>query len=425
LDSQKKILILSYYWPPSGGSGVQRWMYFARHLQRLGWEPIVITVDEKQASYPLIDLSLLDEVNKIRVIKTSTREPLRLYSWLSSGSAQEGIPQAEVPTKSIFGKFAAYVRGNFFIPDARKGWMPFAIKAAQKVLTEENISHLITTGPPHSTHLAGLQLRDQFEIKWWVDFRDPWTDIFYNKQMQRTQSSQAKDTQLEKNVLQKANGVITTVGGDLHRSLKQKAPNQRFIAIANGFDAELMVGIKSDPPEDVFHIVYTGLLTHQQSYPSIIKALQNLEGNYLIRFSLAGNIPKQIIDEIRAALPKVELIYHGYLNHKEAIILMKRAHLLLNFIFEGANTQMISGKLLEYIASQRPILSLGATNSEAAKLIEKGSCAIMLNSNDLEGITSFINRIIEQKETLFNGFPEIEKWSRESLTKDLIKKCLD
>lgn len=186
-----------------------------------------------------------------------------------------------------------------------------------------------------------------------------------------------------------------------------------------------MVGIKSDPPEDVFHIVYTGLLTHQQSYPSIIKALQNLEGNYLIRFSLAGNIPKQIIDEIRAALPKVELIYHGYLNHKEAIILMKRAHLLLNFIFEGANTQMISGKLLEYIASQRPILSLGATNSEAAKLIEKGSCAIMLNSNDLEGITSFINRIIEQKETLFNGFPEIEKWSRESLTKDLIKKCLD
>ena len=140
---QKKILILSYYWPPSGGSGVQRWMYFAKYLKRFGWEPIVITVDEKQASYPVIDLSLLEEVNNIRVIKTSTREPLRLYSWLSSGSTQEGIPQGEVDTKSILGKLAAYVRGNFFIPDARKGWVPFAVKAAQKILIEEKITHLI------------------------------------------------------------------------------------------------------------------------------------------------------------------------------------------------------------------------------------------------------------------------------------------
>ena len=111
---QKKILILSYYWPPSGGSGVQRWMYFAKYLKRFCWEPIVITVDEKQASYPVIDLSLLEEVNNIIVINTSTREPLRLYSWLRSGSTQEGIPQGEVDTKSILGKLAAYVRGNFF-----------------------------------------------------------------------------------------------------------------------------------------------------------------------------------------------------------------------------------------------------------------------------------------------------------------------
>jgi glycosyltransferase involved in cell wall biosynthesis len=156
-----------------------------------------------------------------------------------------------------------------------------------------------------------------------------------------------------------------------------------------------------------------------------MKALQKLDGKRPIRFSLAGNISERIIEEIRMGLPKVEIVYHGYLDHSAAIALMKSAHLLLNFIFDGANTQMISGKLLEYMASQRPVLSLGDPNSEAAKFINKGSCAVMFDSNDLEGITFFINRIIEQKETLFNEFPEIEKWSRESLTKALIKKCLD
>ena len=172
-------MILSYYWPPSGGSGVQRWMYFAKYLKHLGWEPIVITVEEKQASYPQLDQSLLKEIEGIRVIKTATREPLRLYSRLTSGNTAKGIPQAEVNTKSIFGKLAAYIRGNYFIPDARKGWVPFAVKAAQKLLQQENIEHLITTGPPHSTHLVGLQLIDLFQLNWWVDFRDPWTDVFY------------------------------------------------------------------------------------------------------------------------------------------------------------------------------------------------------------------------------------------------------
>ena len=323
------------------------------------------------------------------------------------------------------GKLAAYVRCNFFIPDARKGWVPFAVKAAQKILIEEKITHLITTGPPHSTHLAGLELSNQFEINWWVDYRDPWADVFYNKQMQRTKSSEDKDAQIEKSVLQKANGVITTLGGDLHKSLKRKAPDQKFIAIANGFDAELMVSSKAHPPEGVFHLVYTGLLTEQQAYPSIMKALQKLDGERPIRFSLAGNISERIIEEIRMGLPKVEIVYHGYLDNSAAIVLMKSAHLLLNFIFDGANTQMISGKLLEYMASQRPILSLGDPNSEAAKFINKGSCAVMLDSNDLEGIFSFISQTVKHEGTLQNMFPEIEKWSRESLTKELINKCLD
>jgi hypothetical protein len=224
-------------------------MYFAKYLKKMGWEPIVVTVDEQEASYAVWDKSLLEEVSEIRVIKTTTREPLRWYSLMTTGSMRNGIPQGEVKRKNILGKISAYIRGNFFIPDARKGWVPFAVKAAQKVLNEESVSHLVTTGPPHSTHLAGLQLKTQFEINWWVDFRDPWTDIFYNKDLYRSLKAIQKDAALEKKVIQKADGVLTTVGGILHETLKAKAPNQRFHAIPNGYDAQLMEEVQSEKPK--------------------------------------------------------------------------------------------------------------------------------------------------------------------------------
>ena len=424
MSVSKKVLILSYYWPPSGGSGVQRWMYFAKYLKQLGWEPIVITVDEKQAAYPQLDQSLLKEIEGIRVIKTATREPLRLYSRLTSGNTAKGIPQGEVNTKSIFGKLAAYIRGNYFIPDARKGWVPFAVKAAQKLLQQENIEHLITTGPPHSTHLVGLQLIDLFQLNWWVDFRDPWTDVFYNKQMRQSKSSQTKDALLEKKVLQKASGVITTIGGELQQSLAAKAPHQKFVTLANGFDEEKMNGIASLPPKDVFHIVYTGLLTQQQAYPSILKALRELKGNRPIRFSLAGNISKSILEEIRTALPHVEVVYHGYLDHSAAIALMKSGHLLLNFIFTGATTQMISGKLLEYFATQVPVLSIGDPLSAAGEFIAQGSCVKMLKREDHAAIYGFIQALFEANKVQKNVMDNLDQWSRKAITQHLIKTVL-
>lgn len=424
MDASRKVVILSYYWPPSGGSGVQRWMYFAKYLKQLGWEPIVITVDENQASYPQWDKSLLAEVAQIRVIKTATREPLRLYARLTSGSATQGIPQGEVNTKGLFGKLAAYIRGNYFIPDARKGWVPFAVRAAHKIMQEENITHLITTGPPHSTHLAGLELVKQFELNWWVDFRDPWSTIFYNQQMRRSQRSQDKDVELEKTVLQTANGILTTLGGELHQSLKQKAPQQRFVALPNGFDLELMENIEAHPPKNIFHVVYTGLLTQNQAYGSIVDALQKLQGDRPIRFSLAGNISDSIIEEIRTRLPEVEVVFHGYLNHSEAIRLMKKAHLLLNFIFEGAQTQMISGKLLEYFATEVPVLSLGNPDSEAGRFIAQGTHAKMIQSNDDGAIDDFIQSLYKRKNSPKNSYKDLAQWSRLAITKQLIASIL-
>jgi glycosyltransferase involved in cell wall biosynthesis len=420
----KKIIIITYYWPPSGGSGVQRWMYFAKHLKQLGWEPVVITVDESQASYPTLDPSLLKEVVGIRVIKTQTREPLRWYSRLVSGNNRGGIPQGEVKTKSLFEKIAAYIRGNCFIPDARKGWVSYAVNAAQKVLKEEKISHVVTTGPPHSTHLAGLQLKAQFDLKWWVDFRDPWTEVFYNKDLYRSPKAIQKDLTFETKVLQAADGVLTTVAGKLHEQLKAKAPKQQFHALPNGYDADLMASVNGSPPKGIFHVVFTGLLTQNQEYDSVIKALAKFQEQHAIQLSLAGQISTEIVTEIQRALPHVKVINRGYLSHKEAVKLMKNAHLLLNFIFKGAQTQMISGKLLEYMATGVPLLSIGDPDSEAGKFINQGSETKMMVADNHKGILEFIQRVANQKETLQNEFPNLAQWSREGLTKRLVKDVL-
>jgi len=421
LNTQQKILIVTYYWPPSGGSGVQRWMYFAKYLKQLGWEPIVVTVDEKKASYAVLDTSLNQEVDNIRVIKTNTREPLQWYSFLTSGSRNKGIPQGEVNRTSIFRKFAAYIRGNFFIPDARKGWVPFALKAARKIIIEEKITQIITTGPPHSTHLVGLQLQQEFDLNWLVDFRDPWSDLFYNKELYRSQRTIKKDLYLETQVLRTASGVLTTIGGKLHEDLKLKAPLQNLYALPNGYDAELMQSVEAKPIQDMFHVVYTGLLTHNQPYDTVLKVLNSISTPVPIRLSLAGTISPEIRSETQVEYTEIEVVYHGYLSHKDAIGLMKSAHLLLNFIFLGAQTQMISGKLLEYIATEIPILSIGNPDSEAGCFLKQGTAATMLDENDTNAILDFIQIAVTQKDSIRNTFPQLGEWSREALTKQLIE----
>ena len=301
-------MILTYYWPPSGGSGVQRWMYFTKYLRQLGWAPIVITVGETKASYPVLDFELLEEVKDIQVIRTDTKEPLKIYSQILTGSTIKGIPQGAVSKKGWFSKMAAFVRGNFFIPDARKGWNAYAKMEAEKLIRQHRIQKLITTGPPHSTHLLGLQLKAQFGIQWWADFRDPWTDIFYNKDLYRSAWAKRIDARWEEKVLQSADGILTTMGGDLVRKLQTKAPDQSFYVLPNGYDAPLMSSVPKTQLK-VFHVVYTGLLTENQDYLSPIGVLDTLADQHQIRLSLAGNIAPVIIEKIKETAPKIEVDY--------------------------------------------------------------------------------------------------------------------
>ena len=408
--------MLTYYWPPSGGSGVQRWVYFTHYLQKMGWEPVVITVDSLQASYPQEDKSLESLTKRIRVIRTPTREPLGWYArWLGQGR----IPQGAIPQQTLFQRLAAFVRGNFFVPDARKGWVPFARQALSQLLASEKIDWVVSTGPPHSTHLAVLSLRAKYNFRWLVDFRDPWLDLFYNQQLYRLSSTQRKDAALEKKVLQSADKVMTTVGGALHAQLRQRTTEQKFIAIPNGFDAEKMKAFQRENLPDVFHIVFTGLLTQNQDYPSLIEALQKMKSSLPIRLSLAGQIDPDILQEIKMALPAVSLQHLGYVPHQEALALMYQADVLVNFIFKGASTQMISGKLLEYMATGVPVLSLGDSQSEAGRLLQQGTAAEMFGPKDIERIVGFLDKAVQQKGVWINDFSQKNAWSREGTAKQL------
>lgn len=411
---------MTYYWPPSGGSGVQRWMYFTKYLKQQGWIPFVITVDEKYASYPVLDESLLTEVDDIHVIKTKTVEPLKWYSLLFTGSKKRGIPQGEVQKNGLLSKLAVYIRGNFFIPDARKGWNVYARVEAIKLIKRENIKIIITTGPPHSTHLIGAWLKRFIDIKWFADFRDPWTDIFYNKDLYRSNRTKKKDARYEEKILQTADGILTTAGGSLIQKLRIKSPEQIFHVLPNGYDAGLMAAV-SRTNVDPFHIVYTGLLTENQDFPVVTKALAVLSKTNKIRFSIAGQISESILNYIKDKLPKVEVEHKGYLSHKQALRLMKSGDLLLNFIFKTADQDMISGKLFEYLATEIPILSIGNPNSEAGNLLSQASFAEMIPSNNKKAIQNFIAKAITQKGKAVSKLPGIKKWSRLEISKDLIE----
>ena len=250
------ILIITYYWPPSGGSGVQRWMYFAKYLKKLGCNPIILTVDPKYASYNLKDLSLQSQIKDIETYKTFSLEILSLYSFFKSGNKTKSIPQSYIPNKSIFDKITSFIRLNIFIPDSRIGWNYFAFQKAKKIISNNKIDYLITTGPPHSSHLIGEKIYKKYKLKWIVDLRDPWSELFYLKDGFRFNFSKKINEKLETNVIEKADAIITTVGDRYHKILKDKITNpEKIHQIYNGYDKLNYDKIEEIKPQK-FNIVF-------------------------------------------------------------------------------------------------------------------------------------------------------------------------
>lgn len=424
--TEKCILILTYYWPPSGGGGVQRWMYFAMYLKRMGYKPTVITVHADKASYPLIDKSQLEMVKDIETIYTNTLEPLKFYSFLKSGKTNKEIPYGNLGENNggVFSKAMAFVRSNFFVPDARKGWVPYAKKAASELLKSEKFDWLITTGPPHSTHLAGLYLSKKFNIKWLADFRDPWSEIYFLQNTYRFNFAKQKDEELELQVLNSAD-IVTTVGSGMADLLRKKMKNpEKLHVLYNGYDKEMFEGIeKRTVKNELFTISHIGLLGDTQRLDSFIEALKKADiDNSKILIHLAGSVHPNHLEKLKSDLPNVQFIHQGFLPRKEALSLMKNSDLLLLCPpMVGETRLIVSTKTMEYLAAGVPILGIGDEQSDAANLVKQQRISSFNNPEDLEGISKFISESFQNWQSgkiLENDFNP-EPYSRIAVTEKL------
>ncbi len=422
---------MTYYWPPAGGSGVQRWLKFAKYLCEFGWDPIIITPEN--GSYPYYDHTLLEDIPEgLRVIKTKTRDPFRIYNLLQ-GKKGKATPVGMIGiqnSKSIFKKLAAYIRANFFIPDARVGWNKYALKAAKEVLKTEDVNVVVTTGPPHSTHLVGLELKKKLNVKWLADFRDPWTNIYYNKYLPRAKNTIRIDQLLEKEVISNANAV-TVVSPQFKEALL--CEEKQLEVLPNGFDEddinmEKYIGKQS---KSKFVISYVGNMMPNQDVPILWKVISELAEkvkdfrNFFL-LKLTGNIDPSILKSIEDAgiMDMVEI--SGFVPHNEAVLLMKNASLLLFVVPDNEHNKLIvTGKIFEYLASRTPIVSIGPVEGEAANILKDCRRDEMINYYDKELLESIIFNYwdlwIKNKAVHKHENKNLKKYTRKDLTIRLVE----
>ena len=390
----------------------------------MGHNPIVVTVDEKYASYNQKDYSLLKEIDNIETYKTKSFDLLKLYSFIKSGNTTKSIPQSYIPNKSFFDKFTSFLRLNFFIPDSRVGWNKYAYKKVINIISNKKIDCLITTGPPHSTHLIGLKIHNKYKLKWIVDLRDPWTEIFYLKNRFRFHFSEQKNKKLESEVLENSDGIITTVGEKYHKILSAKVSNkEKIFKIYNGFDKSVYEKISINKTNQ-FNIVFTGVLSKNHNYKVFKDAIEllNPKRNRLrINLILAGRIDMDLKNIFSR---NIEIDYKGYINHEEAIRLIKSSHLLINFMYENTEeTDMLSGKLTEYLASGSPIINFSNSGKESEYLLKFSKKSFNANSSSVKKVVKFIND--EYSDWIAGKYQKsptdnIDSLSRENLTKRLL-----
>ena len=402
MNQMRKVLIITYYWPPSGGAGVQRWLKFSKYLPEFDFIPIILTVDENLASYAQLDHSLVEEINPdIRVHKTKTFEPYNLYRKLSH---KKEIPYGGFSNQkkvTIFEKFSRLVRGNLFVPDPRRGWNKFALHKALELIKTENIESVVTSGPPHSTHLIGKKIKDLTGIRWIADFRDPWTDIYYYKELFHTLPARLYDRFLERMVLSGADKIIT-VSEEVKKLLLRRIPGseEKIAVIPNGYDEsdfENVALLKNK----FFTITYTGTISMSYRIEQFIEAIDLLPGEVKakIKIRFVGNVPDEILNLFKNKNLGSMVEVLGYIPHKEAVGQMVNASLLLMAIPDSPdNKGIVTGKFFEYLATRRPILAMGPIGGDVDLLLQKCKAGMLFNYNEIEPISLFINQIFEQEQ---------------------------
>ncbi|MGI8951792.1 MAG: glycosyltransferase [Chitinophagaceae bacterium] len=431
---EKKLLVITYYWPPSGGPAVQRWLSLTDELVKLGWQIWVVTVDEKYATYQMTDTSFVDKINpSIKVYKTKTIEPFNFYKLLFGKKSIPAPGFSNEANPSFVKKFFRFIRGNLFIPDPRKYWKNFASKKAAELIKENNINIIITAGPPHSTHFIGEFLKRKLCVNWICDFHDLWTDVIYYKLLYHLPFVKKSDQKKEIQILESCDKIFT-VGEKYKEKLLSKTKNispGKIHLIRIGFNDEILQTTLINN-QNKFIISYIGSIADYY-YPEIFFnalfiAKQNIKINLLVRF--VGVVSPVISDLIKKYQLEDCVEFTGYVQHKKAIsfLMQSTVLLLINPVTEN-ESMIIPGKIYEYLAANKPIINITKKNSETAGIIAQCNAGKTFARHETQALANYlIDLFTEWKKNNFivhnADINEVKKFSRSAIALDLSNELL-
>lgn len=417
----KRALIITYYWPPAGGPGVQRWLKFVKYFRDFGVEPIVYIPENP--SYPLLDENIEEVPSDIEILKQPIHEPYRYAELFSKGKTKQ-ISSGIISKKEVSAmeKLMLYIRGNFFIPDARIGWVKPSVKFLSEYIPNNPVDVIITTGPPHSVHLIGQQLKVNLGVKWIADFRDPWTTIHYHKSLRLNKDSEKKHKELEKSVLTNADIVVVT--SPTTKAEFAGITNTPIEIITNGYDVFTEENTTLDAKFSISHI---GSLLSERNPENLWRILSEVARyNHQFGKDLQLKFAGAVSEEVRESLKEYGLLacsqILGYVSHSEALKMHRESQILLLVEINSSDTRaIIPGKLFEYLAAKRPILALGPKGSDIENIVETTRAGSFFNYDQNAELK---NKILDyynefRKGRLSVSSAGIEKYSRRELTRQM------
>ncbi len=424
MGQTKKVVIITYYWPPAGGPGVQRWLKFVKYLPDFGVQPIVYVPENP--TYPILDEGLLNEVSdKAIILKNKIFEPYQLAGIFSKKKTQK-ISSGIIPAakkQSFLEKLLLWVRGNLFIPDARKYWVNPSVVYLKKYIQENNIDTIVTSGPPHSLHLIGLKLKEELDVKWFADFRDPWTTIGYHKALKLSSYADKKHKQLESKVLTNADTIIVT--SKTTKTEFQALTNKPIEVITNGYDLE---NISKQTLDEKFTLAHIGSFLSDRNPKALWEALQELvleNEKFAAHFQLKliGKISQEILESISEFKLDAFCNNLGYVSHMEAIEHQRKSQVLLLIEIDSEQTKsIIPGKLFEYMVSERPIIAIGPKDSDFAEIISSTNTGVFFTYSEKDRLKKTILTYFELfLENKLQVHPVgLQQYSRKNLTEKLV-----
>ena len=415
-----KVLLITYYWPPAGGSGVQRWLKFVKYLPSFDVIPVVYTV--KNPDYAIEDESLLLEVpSNIEVIRERIWEPNSIISRFSSKEKQKSAGFIDA-NPSFFGRQMQYIRANYFIPDARKFWIKPSVKKLTPFIMEKEIDIIITTGPPHSLHMIGAELKRETGVKWLADFRDPWTNIDYFHSLPLTQKAKEKHYQMETMVLKQADA-ITVVGNSMKEEFRDR--NNKVHLLTNGFyerpnHKEVILDKK-------FSICLIGMMNADRNPDILWKALKELtEESEDFRkdlvVKLIGKCDQEVYQSVSDFGLKSRVSFVDYVPHKDVLRFQRSSQVLLLAVNNVPSAKsVITGKIFEYLQSQRPVICIGPVDGDLAAILNDTGAGQVIDFKDVFSLKELIKShySLFKKGQLKGETRNIDRYHRKHLSGEL------